>query len=372
MSRRSAGSIQSRGEGRWLVQVTAGRDPATGKRRRLSKSLRGSKRDAERELAKLLLDVGEVDAAMTSLTVDQYLTQVWVPSLTRLRRLTVIGYESKIRGLIKPYLGASRLDAVTPYMLDRWLGDLARDGVSGHSALHAFRVLRTATRQAVRWRLLSADPTAAVTPPKAEPHDPQILSADQVNRMLDAFTGSPIEPAVVLALAAGLRRSEICGLTWNDIDFDAGTVTIRRGLHETKGGETWHEQPKSLTSRRTVSLPEWSLEVLKGSRGVGPVVTVKPTALSRMYVKHRDEHELPAIPLRDLRHTHATLALAQGVDVVAVSRRLGHSDIAVTSSYYLRPLRSVDEDAARRINSIRKRADDSCQELPKASDSSGP
>jgi len=177
--------------------------------------------------------------------------------------------------------------------------------------------------------------------------------------MLDAFAGHELEPIVVIAIAAGLRRSELAALTWTDVDFGEGTVRIWRGMHRS-GGQTYFEDPKSATSRRTVALPDWALEMLRPLRGVGPLVArdgaaMDPTSISKGFTAHMAASELPAVPLRDLRHSHATLALAAGVDPASVALRLGHSTIAVTYDYYLRPGAAGDRDTADKIESLRTR-----------------
>jgi len=230
--------------------------------------------------------------------------------------------------------------------------------VGPHTRLHAYRVLHQAIRKALQWQVMDRDPMLAVKAPRPLPHDPEVLTLEEAQAFLSAFKGTEVEPAIVLALAAGLRRSEICGLDGDDIDLEAKTVRIRRGMHGSSKGDVWFEEPKSRTSRRVVSLPEWACAALSAHVSPDtPLLRVggermNPAALSARYVAYRDKFELRKVPLRDLRHTHATLALAAGVDVVVVSRRLGHSTIAVTDSYYLRPHRSADEAAAAAIESM--------------------
>ena len=377
MSRRRIGTITKRPTGAWHVEVPAGRDPITGKRRRLSRDVYGSDREAERELSRLLLEAGKVPRA--SLTLADYLEDMYLPSLEppKVRRRTRDEYESKLRLYVTPYIGQVKLVDLEPYTLDRWQATLAaiehptaatrKDAhptmvrLSPRSRMHAYRVLHSALERAVRWRLIPANPLDAVDQPTVPRYEPDVLDADEANAYLDAFAGHVLEPIVVLALGAGLRRSELCALTWRDVDLKAGTVRIERGAHE-RSGEVWTEAPKSDTSRRIVSLPSWAIAALRPYKALGPLVSengtaMRPSLVSALYVRRVAEAGLRRVPLKNLRHTHATLALESGVDLYAVSKRLGHSSPAVTDAFYLRPGRAMDEDAAAKVDTIRQNRD---------------
>jgi integrase len=355
MSRRQLGSIRSLSATTHRLSVSLGRDPTTGKRARLDRTFHGGLRAAERELARMVLEVGGRPTGR-DMTLASYLEDVYMPSLEppKVRRKTAEGYKSKIKVHVIPRIGSAPLAQVTPYLIDKWTARMTAEGVGAQSARHAFVVLRTALRQAVRWRLLALDPTAGARSVAVPERQLTVLTADQANKYLDAVRGRNIEPAVVLALGAGLRRSEICAVQWSDVDLRAATVSITSGLHQT-GKDVWAENPKSSRSRRIVSLPAWAVKALKPHRGLGAVVPMSPDALTRRYRSWVTDAKLklPYLPLRDLRNTHATLALEAGVDIVSVSRRLGHASVEITDRRYLRPHRSADELAAAKIDSIR-------------------
>jgi integrase len=169
-----------------------------------------------------------------------------------------------------------------------------------------------------------------------------VLTIKEMQAYLDAFHGHILEPIIILALTAGLRRSELAGLTWADIDFDEKTVTITRGLHD-HAGEVLIEEPKSDTSRRVLPLSDTAVSLLRPLRGIGPVCNLKPWQISSRYETRVRACELRRVQFKNLRHTHACLLLDAGVDLYTVSRRLGHSTTAVTEKHYLRP----GEDTAR-------------------------
>jgi integrase len=350
MSRRALGSITEISPGVFRVQVSAGIDPVTGQRRRLTRVVRGLRKDAEAALAKMLLEVGQMPE--TAVTVQQYLDSMYLPHIEgRVRVRTYDDYKSKIENHITPTLGDVAMNELTPYRLDAWL-----DGVQGseQTRLHVYRVLCSALNLAVRWRLIPHNPINAVEPPKVRREMPDTLTVKEAQAYLTAFRGHALEPIVVMALAAGLRRSELAGLQWSDIDFTNKTVHIQRGLHD-RHGEVVVEETKSATSNRVVALPEWSVAVLEPLRALGPLVVedgaaMKPWRISKLYSERLAEKKLRRIQLKNLRHSHATLMLASGVDLYTVSRRLGHSTVAITEKHYVKPGEAADRAAADAFN----------------------
>lgn len=349
MTRRPVGSIRWRKDGVARVELSAGRDPLTGKRNRMSVEVHGTPADAERALAKMLLDIGQLPSGR-AMTVREYLDNLYKPSLDgRVRKETRIGYVEKLDNHVIPKLGEMMLAKLEPYVLDRWRDDLVGK-MSGTAASNVYRTFSAALNKAVKWRLIDANPLKAVDPPRKKPREIDTLTADEVISYLKAFRGHAIEPVVIVALATGLRPCEVYALTWADIDLGEQTVVVHRGLHQRKS-EVWFEPPKSDRSHRTVSLPAWSVEALRPLRGIGPLVSdsqghMAPTAIARLYKRQVHAESLRYVPMRDLRHTHATLMLEAGVDVVVLSRRLGHSTVSITDQYYLRPKQSSDQAAA--------------------------
>jgi len=354
--RREVGSIVEVAPGVYRVQVSVGYAISNGRRRRPSRTIRGTERDAEIALARLMLNAGKLPEQ--DITVRQYLEDMWLPHVERRRRpRTVRGYRSLIEHHIVPELGDLGLTELTPYGLEKWLDGLTRVGsdppepLAEQTRLHAYRAFFAALRTAHHWRLIEDNPLRAVEPPApARHHKKDVLTGEEAQAYLQAFAGHPLEPIVALALGCGLRRSELAGLLWSDIDFDAGTVTIARCLHDWSG-ELTEDKPKSETSRRTIAVPAWALEILKPLRGLGPLVTEDgaPMRPRHIYTQYRERVEsagLRYVQLKNLRHTHACLMLDAGVDLYAVSRRLGHSTTGVTELHYVDPSAKVDRAAA--------------------------
>jgi integrase len=350
--------------GLWRIRVSIGYNSVSGKRRRPSVTVRGDESKAAIAFAKLLLEAGRLPEE--EVTVRQFFEDMYLPHVEgRLRKLTVQAYRCKFEIHILPELGEIPLSGLSPYILDRWL-----DGVKGsdRTRLHAYRVLNAALNVAVRWRLLDHNPLRAVEVPKVRnERKPEVLTLEEAAQYLGAFEGHVLEPIVVLALAAGLRRSELAGLRWSDLRFwketgedgvasEYGEVSVARGLHDHKG-EVLEELPKSVTSARVVALPAWAVAALRPLRGLGPLVTedgeqMRPWRISWLYERRVREAELRRVQFKNLRHSHACLLLDAGVDLYTVSRRLGHSTVAVTESHYVRPSERADRAAAEALRIV--------------------
>lgn len=357
--------------GVWRVQVSAGYSHVSGKRRRPSLTVRGDERAAGMALAKLVLQAGRLPDENP--TVRQYLLEMYLPHVeARLRRRTVDGYRSKIETHMLEPLGDLRLGELSPYVLGRWIDEVKG---SPRTRLHCYRVLSAALKLAVRWRLLEHNPLQAVDVPKVRINrKPDVLTAEEANAYLEAFHGHALEPIVVLALGAGLRRSELAGLRWSDLRFwsethpdgvvvERGTVSVSRGLHD-HAGDVLEERPKSATSNRVVALPGWAVAALRPLRALGPIASeeggpMRPWRISAAYDRQVKQVGLRRVPLRNLRHSHACLLLEAGVDLYTVSRRLGHASVAVTEAHYVRPGEEADRAAADALEGL-------CQFVPSA------
>ncbi len=345
--RRSHGSISEVRPGVWTVRVSAGVSRATGERRRIQRTVRGSRRTAEAALTALLVEAGEMPEG--AYTLRDFLEQVYIPWAreNRWRAKTAESAEGKLRLHVIGPLGDIQLSDLTPYRLERWIS-----GISEKSRPGCYQVLSAALKRAARWGMIAASPLDRVDRPRVERAVVKnVLSADELGELLDLFRGHWIEPVVILAASCGLRRSEILALDWRDVDFTAATVTVERGCHRVRGREIF-EDPKSATSRRVVAVPSWALARLRETRGLGPIASTPsggraaPDSVTRAYIRAVRASGIRYVPLKNLRHSHACGLLAAGVDIYTVSRRLGHSSVSVTELHYVDTTAMADRAAA--------------------------
>jgi integrase len=350
------GHVSQRAAGSWTIQVSGGFNDA-GKRVRLTRTIRGTKRDAERALTELLRTVDQGQAAQTnSGTFGTYLARWLEHQRSRVGAKTWERYESLVRVHIVPQCGRVRLSALRPHHLQAALDNMLASGAAPASVVQTYRVMTGALRQAVKWQLLATNPAAGVSPPRATRGTLRIPTAAETRTLVSAAQDTPYGLPVHLAAMTGMRRSEILRLAWPDVDLDAAVLRVRRG--------------KTARARRTISLPPSTVAELRRHRAeqaerrllVGPawqdgdlVVDrgdggpMNPITLSHAFARIADSVGLGEVRFHDLRHSYATAAILAGVNVKAVSEALGHAGTAFTMDTYQDSLPAMGEAVAAAI-----------------------
>lgn len=353
--RSALGSVMEVDKGkRYRVFVTTGFDPITGKRIRKSKMVRGTRADAERFKAAWLAKLG--DEPSTDMPLDDFWEYVYLPSCkARLRPTTIQGYEGHYSVHIREKLGFVNLSKITPAMIADWLSSI--EGTS--RKFEAYKMLRQILNKAVTLNFIKTNPCKNVERPQRNTsYEPELIGAKDARTYIRVSHGKPWEKIVLMAIGAGLRRSEIVGLDWSDISSD-GAVMIDNGITSVKG-KAHDDDPKSKFGRRKVYLPQSIHDRLEELREEGPFIQdsngnrMNPDNVSKLYSKLFDELPagVPHVSLKNLRHSSLTLALEGGSELLAVSRRAGHSSVNITAKYYLRPSDEVDKKAARGLDSL--------------------
>jgi integrase len=371
------GSITRRGERSWRLKFEAGPRDAAGRRQTRYATIRGTKKDAERELRRLLSDIDGgtyVDPAKT--TIAEWVRQ-WLAGANGLSRKTAERYGQLAEQQIVPHLGNIVMQKLRPAHVAAWHDTLRTSGgaagrpLSARTVGHAHRVLHTALARAAKLEIVSRNVASVVKPPKVEAEEVEILGAEQVVAVLSKLVGHRLYPVVVLALGTGLRRGELCALRWGDVDLDGAVLRVERAVEQTKAGLRI-KGPKSRHGRRSISLPTAVVDALRAHRveqlqqrlvlGLGrpgpddPLFTLadatpwKPDYLSRTWRQAVTDLELPDVSLHALRHSHASALISAGVDVLTISRRLGHATAAFTLTVYGHLFTNTDAVAAKAID----------------------
>jgi len=378
------GHIRQRGEKSWAVVLDLGRD-AGGKRRQKWHTVKGTKKDAQRELARLLheLNTGAY-VEPTAMTLAVYLDR-WLHDYAKsnVSPKTYERYEEIVRLHLKPALGHVQLSKLQPLQIARYYSDAlvsgradGGGGLSARSVLHHHRVLRSALHQAVKWLLLPRNPADAVDPPRPQNREMKALDEEATATLLRAAASTRLSLPVMLAVTTGLRRGEILGLRWEDIDFQSATLAVRQSIEQTREGLRF-KQPKTVKGRRVVALPSLAIEALKQHRAKQAATRLAlgggysdndlvcaredgtpwpPDALSTAFVGLVRKAGVPVVRFHDLRHTHATQLLRQGVHPKIVSERLGHSTVGITLDVYSHVLPGMQEEAAMRTDVALRKA----------------
>lgn len=264
------GFIYKRAKDSWTIVVDLPRN-SDGKRRQKSVAVYGTKKDAERELAKVLTQINTGDYVEPSRMTFADLAERWLADYAKpkVAAKTYERYQEIVRKSLIPALGRHPISKLQPLHIQAFYSEISekKKGKSNQklfsqTVLHYHRVLRQILQQAVKWQLLARNPADAVEPPRPTRAEMKVLNEQEVARLIQAASGSRFYVPILLALTTGLRRGEILGLKWSDIDLDAGTLSVRRSLEQTKGRIAVKE-PKTAKSRRLIVLPPVVVEALQ-------------------------------------------------------------------------------------------------------------
>lgn len=258
----------------------------------------------------------------------------------RLRAVTVEGYESAVRRHVVPALGALDVEDITFEAVQAWV-----DSIPTYGAAHkAFKTFRQLYRWTIRRRQLRIwDVTQGIELPAAPPVRRETLTPAEEAAMLAAVEGDAAEAPAVLGAALGLRRCEACAVRVEDVDWRGGWVHVRRGVHWV-GGREVEEDVKTRLSDRWLRLPRWALARLRAARGArrrGRLCPMPPHAVAARIRRVCDVAGAPWVPMTNLRHTWATIAVAAGAAIEDVSVALGHSTVDTCIRHYVTDLRPV-------------------------------
>lgn len=370
------GHITKRAPGSWSIVLDLGRDPATGKRRQKWVTIKGTKRIAEKKLAELVHQMDQGGFVQpTKLTTGSLLEQ-WLRdyAATHVRAKTLEAYHQRARHLIEGlgsiHLAELRPDHIHAYYSAKLVGgrrDGKGGGLSPGTLIKHHNLLSEALSHAVKWGLLVRNVAEAVDPPRPVRKEMRSLSWSEVHQLLEGCKGTPWHSIFHTLVWTGMRRSELLALRWKDLDLLLATGRVSRALHQLSDGTFIYEKPKSAKGRRTIALSPASCIELNAHRDrqqaeaelLGLEISEEnlvfghpdgsPRAPSTLTLAHRRLTKrvgFAGLRLHDLRHTHATLMMADGVNPKIVSERLGHASVVITLDIYSHVLPNLQEAAA--------------------------
>lgn len=374
--RRLGQIVKKAGNNNWLVRIYKGEDPITGKRNYLNFAVKGTRKDAERELHRLSLEQEQGTLVEpNALTVNAYLDQWLETAKSKLGERTLQDYTLVLKRYIRPTLGTLRLNKLTSLAIQGVYSNMQARGLSARTVRYAHTVLSSALTQAVKWRLLTVNPAKAVDLPKnTQLKEMHALTPEEATRFLDAAAMDRWGILFTFALVTGMRPGEILALRWRDVDFEAGTVIVRRALVTLKGKHTFAE-PKTARSRRTIPISASMVKDLQQHKADQAVERATAGAcwedgdlvfasgdgtplnernlVQRHFKPILEAAGLPKkVRMYDLRHTCATLLLSQEVNPKVVSERLGHASITLTLDTYTHVLPTMQREAADKLDAL--------------------
>lgn len=323
--------------------------------------------------------MSSADQELPGKTVAQFFREWLELAKMRLRYSSLSGYRINIERHILPTLGEIPLADLRPEHLNKLYAELLANGrvdgtggLSPRTVQYTRTILQRALKDAVRWGLVERNVTNLTDAPRVRTPEMKTWTRDEVRRFLSHVRRDRYYVAWFLAVMTGLRRGELLGLRWRDVDLEAGRLQIRQTLVATGNVVLWSE-PKTRGSRRVVVLPPDAIDMLRAHAslqdrekpawsadniGCDVVFTkpdgspVHPDRFTRWFARHARDAGLPHIRLHDLRHTFATLALEAGIHAKVVSEMLGHSNIVITLETYSHVLPVIHEEAAGKVSDV--------------------
>lgn len=334
----------------------------------------GTKRDAQAFLTTTLATVQTgLFTEPTKLTLGDYLLGRWLPGRSAsLRASTFDAYRRSVELHVIPALGHLKIQQLAPDHLDRFYADLLRSGLAPKTVRNLHTTLHKALKDAVRKNLVVRNVADSADPPRlkrAGEGEMKTWTPEQLHTFLEGMANHRLRAAFLLGATTGMRRGEVLGLRWSDIDFETRRLTVNQTVLNVAYKITIGS-PKTARSRRTIALDPETLRVLQEHRRHQ---SVERLAMERAYVDQdlvfaREDGQpthpdlfsqtfqravkrlgLPTIRLHDLRHTHATMGLAAGIPIKIMSTRLGHATTAFTQDVYMHSVPAMEDSAADQI-----------------------
>jgi integrase len=357
----------------YAIFISLGKDPLTGKYNYLWQTVKGTKKEAEKQRTELLhqLDTGTF-IRPSKTTFAEYLER-WLKDYAR-PNLSPRSYE-RYAGIIGKYLtpemGSIPLTQLKPEHIQKHYTSIRSQGLKPQTIRFHHSVIHKSLQTAVKWGLLHRNAADGVDAPGKGHTEMQTWDDFEVRQFLDTAKDSVYYALFHTALFTGMRRSELLGLQWRDVEIQ--TISVRRSLHHLKDGSYIFTDPKSDKSKRTIALSPSSILVLAEHKerqqairtmlgetlGKDDLVfstpqgsPLRPNTITRAWTILAAKAGVRPIRLHDARHTHASLMLKQGIHPKIVQERLGHSTISMTLDIYSHVAPGLQEAAARSFDTL--------------------
>lgn len=363
------GHIKEVNKGYYRIVLEVGKDPVTGKRKRLIRYFHGRQKEAEEYKAQLIADLSRGEFVEPSkITLGEWL-DTWLNEYkkNKLRFTTWGSYETTIRIHIKPSLGNIQLKDLRPYHLQQLYNKKLAEGLSSRTVRYIHTIIHGALRQALKNGLIATNVSEATTPPTIKKKEAPVFTPEQQQTFISALEGDRLEAAFLVLLGTGIRRGELLGLQWQDIDLKKAVLNIRQGLVFYRG-ELVIQEPKTKKSRRSLPLPGIVIDSLKKHREnmmaegnyrkdqfvfcTQEGTPIIPRNFNRKFYQLREKAGLEKINLHALRHTFATRLLEAGENLKVVQELLGHTQITTTADTYSHVSQDLKRQAAEKMNDI--------------------
>lgn len=346
------GTVRERPNGTFEMRITA--LDATGRKHRISVYGRSKREVMQKAKALQVQEAAGQLAAPNQYTVETFLDAWLDHHRPKLKEKTAHSYEYLIDDHIIPRLGHLRLTGLTPLHVEQMQEAMLTKGLSPRTTAYCRAILRRALQQAVRWGLVARNVAQDVEPPRQAPRRLEVWTPEEARRFLEVAEPHKLYPLFYLALITGLRRGELLGLRWQDVDLASGRIDIVQNLVMV-GNKPVLQTPKTAHSARTIYIgPDaagvlvrqreqqaaWQEKAGNGWLNSGLIFTgedggpLGTTAVNKPWKALKEQAGVTSIRFHDLRHTYASLAMLRGLQPKTISERLGHSNVAFTLHTY--------------------------------------
>ena len=363
------GTLEELGGDRWRLRVFAGRE--AGKVRHVNHNFRGTKRQAQTALAKLVTEVEQQEITAAGAGQLGELLDRWLEYIGPHRAAyTMDEYRRLVEKTIKPALGKVRLDKLTGRQLDAFYRSLQERGLSGSSIHQHHSILHASLGRAVKWGMLATNPADRATAPRPARSTVTAPAVPDVQKLIAAAEADGdhvLATAIALGAVTGARRGELCALRWSDVDLELGILEVSRSVVVVVGGLA--EKTTKTDRSRKVSLDPVGIALLTAHRAhveqwiteasselepdafvfspsVRAATPFRPDNVTSFFIRVRDAVGAPDVRLHDLRHFTATQLIGAGMDVRTVADFLGHSDPSLTLRVYSHAIEERNKAAA--------------------------
>jgi integrase len=379
------GHIQQRGKNSFRLKFDAGRDEKTGERKTQFHTFRGTKRQAQIKLAELITAVDQSKyvepnkitlADFVRVRVDHWEAAGDISARTAAR------YRELVENQIVPHIGAKLLQKLRTLDIEEWHTTLrisgranGKGGLSPRTIGHAHRVLGKALRDAAKNEVIVKNVVASQSAPKV--NDEEMVIVKDVPAFIELLRGHRLFVPAMISLFTGMRLGEVLALNWSRVDLDRKVIEVRAALEETKAHGIRIKAPKTKAGRRDITVPDLLVETLRDFRKQQLELRVKLGAgrlpddallfasingdlpsqkyYSRAWTDVAAQIKMPGLTFHCLRHSHASQLIDAGVDIVTISKRLGHAKPDITLRVYAHLFRNDDSKAAAAINAALNR-----------------
>lgn len=403
------GSLEKRGDNTWRLVASYGMkgDKQIKKTKTVTvkvaceqKSCKGctktarcqARREAEKLLAEFTLEIEKgLFIEPAKLTFSDFVER-WLKDYgaTNLAPKTLHRYKQMLNTRILPAMGHLKVEQIRPTHLLDFYTNLQEDGIredgkpgalSERTILHHHRLISAIMQDAVEWQVIGSNPASRVKPPKVVKRQMPCYDEEQVSQLLEATDKENLKHQVLihLALWTGLRRGEIMGIDWSNVNFDKGVLQVSQASQYLPKQGTFTKEPKNENSNRLLSLPAFLVDMLKQYKKEQAEASMEirdiwqdsdrifttwdgrpghPEWPSQWFSKFIKKHELPHLNFHGLRHTAATMLINQGLPAKNISSRMGHANISTTMDIYGHYLKSADKEASDRLEQVYQRMKD--------------